>query len=85
MNPSTLEQARLVKAQYEKTLLNLPNVVGVGIGFIQKKGQFTDEIGLIVNVTHKKPLADLPAAAVIPTELNGVPVDVQEVGMFRAG
>jgi hypothetical protein len=85
MNQSTLEQTRQVKARYDNMLLNLPNVVGVGIGFIQKNGLFTDEIGLIVNVTHKKPLVDLPATAVIPTELDGVPVDVQEIGPFKAG
>jgi hypothetical protein len=81
--PLTLEQIKLIKARHEKMLLTLPNVVGVGVGFIQKNGQFTDDIGIIVNVSQKIPLADLPAGAVIPTQLDGAPVDVQEVGVIR--
>lgn len=79
-----IEQAKLVKARHEEELLNLPNVVGVGIGFIYKNGQPTNKVGIIVSVTAKKALADLAEADQIPGELEGVPVDVQEVGQIKA-
>jgi hypothetical protein len=85
MNPKqTLEEVSKVKALYEKQLMKLPNVVGVGVGFKQKNGQPTDEIALIVNVSEKKPQADLSTQALVPSELDGVTVDVQEVGKFSA-
>jgi hypothetical protein len=85
MNPKqTLEEVSKVKALYEKQLMKLPNVVGVGVGFKQKNGQPTDEIALIVNVRQKKSLFDLAVEALIPSELDGVTVDVQEVGTISA-
>jgi len=80
----TLEQLSNIKARYEQKLLKLPNVVGVGIGFKYKNGQPTDEVALVVNVSHKKPLAQLSSAEVIPPQLEGMPVDVQETGKFMA-
>lgn len=44
----------------------------------------TDQIGVIVNVRRKVPLAQLAEQDVIPAELEGVPVDVTEVGEIRA-
>ncbi len=73
-----------IKARYEKKLMKLANVTGVGVGFKHKEGQSTDEVALIVNVTHKKPLTDLSKQDIIPSELEGVPIDVQEVGKIRA-
>jgi hypothetical protein len=80
----TLERVKEVKTRHEEELLKLPNVVGVGIGFIYKKGQPTDNIGIVVSVTAKKGLAGLAEPDRIPTELEGVPVDVQEVAQIRA-
>ena len=79
-----IEQARKAKARYEQELMQLPNVVGVGIGFKHKNGQPTDEIAVVVNVSQKKPATDLNKQDLIPPELDGVPVDVQEVGIIRA-
>jgi hypothetical protein len=60
------------------------NVVGVGVGFRFVKGQRTETIGVVVMVTRKVPIGQLPPKDVIPSELDGVPVDVQEVGVIRA-
>ena len=85
MDPKqTIEQAQRVKARYEQDLMKLPNVVGVGIGFKYENGQTTETIALIVSVTHKETLNDLAWSDIIPTELEGIPVDVQEVGEFKA-
>jgi len=84
MNQEELERVRTVKQAYERELLQKPNVVGVGIGLRTRGGQLTDELGIVVSVTKKQPLDLLEADDLIPTELEGVPVDVQEVGVLRA-
>lgn len=79
-----IEHVKEIKIKYEKQLMTLANVVGVGIGFKQTKGAPTDQVSLVVNVEHKKPLDELGQQDIIPTEIDGVIVDVQEVGRFSA-
>lgn len=79
-----LEKAMNIKTRYEKELMKLANVTAVGVGYRYKNGQSTGEVAVIVNVTQKKPLADLNREDVAPAELEGVPVDVQEVGKIKA-
>ncbi len=88
MTQTELARVRAVKAAYEKELLQKANVVGVGIGFRQREGRFTDELAIVVSVTHKVPLEDLDPEARIPAEIEGVPVDVQAIGTpmaYRGG
>jgi hypothetical protein len=80
-----LERAMAVKKAHEAELLAYPNVVGVGVGRRVRGGDQTDEIGLIVLVSVKHPLTLLAEEHRIPNELEGVPVDVQEVGRLTAG
>jgi hypothetical protein len=82
-NPD-IERVLQVKRHYEQALLAHPNVVGVGIGFKTVAGAPTDTLALIVNVVQKQPPNVLTRQDVLPTELDGVPVDVQEVGEIRA-
>jgi hypothetical protein len=76
----SLARARAVKKAYESRLLGYPNVVGVGVGRTVREGQLTDEIGLIVLVQTKRPSSQLAERERIPREIEGVPVDVQEIG-----
>lgn len=78
------ERAKAVKRAYGNQLLSKANVVGVGVGFHQQGGERTDTIGLVVMVKQKLPREKLSADDIIPAELDGVPVDVQEVGVIRA-
>ncbi len=75
-------QATLDK--YRPVLLAIPGVVGVGIGYATVGGQPTSEIALIVMVEHKLAAQDVPPEARIPAHINGVRVDVQEMGAFAA-
>jgi hypothetical protein len=54
------------------------------VGFCQRAGQATDVVCIVVSVREKLPLDQLAPKDVIPTELDGVPVDVQATGVFRA-
>jgi hypothetical protein len=90
-NPNPLEQdpqlayqkALLVKQAHEQELLEKPNVIGVGVGLRQQGGVLTDIVALIVMVRRKLGVSQIDPANLIPSEIDGVPVDVQEVGEIR--
>lgn len=67
-----------VKTQHEDRLMQLPNVSGVGIG--QRDG---NEV-IKVFVTHKVPESTLREEEIIPRELDGHGVDVEEIGVITA-
>jgi hypothetical protein len=84
MSERALQQAIAVKARHEARLMQKANVVGVGVGFREQGGKLTDQVALVVNVTHKLPRDQLAPEDLIPAEIEGVPVDVRETGEIRA-
>jgi hypothetical protein len=81
---NSYEQAKAVKEAHESALMKKKNVVGVGVGLRQENGAYTDEVAIIVMVTHKVSADQLDPDDLIPAEIDGVPVDVQEVGEISA-
>ena len=81
---AAIARARAVKEKYEVNLLQKKNVIGIGIGFEARAGQLTDTVALIVNVRKKVAEDDLSPQDLLPETLEGVPVDVVEVGVIRA-
>jgi hypothetical protein len=81
---ASFDRVEAVKRAYEDDLLSRANVVGVGVGLRRARGTQTDQVALVVLVTRKLPRSQLALDDVIPTEIDGVPVDVQEVGEIRA-
>ena len=81
---SEMRRIEAVKARYQQSLLRRKNVVGVGIGFRERGGQRTEELVLVVMVRQKQPRSALRHRDLIPLELDGVGVDVREVGTPRA-
>ena len=81
---SAAKRAEVVKQQYTPELMTKANVVGVGIGYRVVAGETTGEVALVVMVSEKIPDAQLEPQDRIPREIDGVPVDVQETGAFRA-
>lgn len=78
------DNIRRVRRAYEDELMSKANVVGVGVGYRQRGGEPTGELTLVVMVNKKVPESLLAPEDVIPPTLEGVPVDVQEVGEIRA-
>jgi hypothetical protein len=72
--------AQRVRYKYQEMLMSKANVVGVGIGLRHAGGKRTDDLGLVVMVRRKVPQVLLAPEDVIPTEIEGIPVDVKEVG-----
>ena len=79
-----LNRTLIVKERYEAELMGKANVQGVGIGLHMREGQPTGGMSLVVIVTHKVPEAQLAAEDLIPREIEGVSVDVQEAGDLKA-
>lgn len=78
------EQAFQAQAMHQNELLTKANVIGVGVGERTMRGAGTGETTLVVLVEQKKPLAALAADDIVPSEINGMKVDVLEVGFLRA-
>ena len=76
----TFEQAAAIKEQVKDELLSKANVIGVGIGYKRVGNQRTDQVAIVVLVTHKAPAGSLASPDLIPAEIKGFPVDVQEIG-----
>lgn len=81
---SGINRIRQIKELHEQSLLAKPNVVGIGIGMKYIEARQTQEIALIVMVTRKVPSTDLAPEDRLPSTIEGVPIDVREVGEFEA-
>lgn len=79
----SMDVIRAVKQAHEDQLMGMANVVGVGIGFRTCQGLRTNEPALVVMVSRKIPPELLNPEERIPAEIDGVPVDVQEVGQIH--
>ena len=79
-----MERLRSTRARYEADLMRKANVLGVGIGYRRRGGVTTNEPCLVVLVTRKVAGSSLGTEDAIPDELDGIPVDVQEVGRLEA-
>lgn len=84
MSAELQAQITAVQAQYAEILLDKAHVVGVGVGLAKVAGEYTSEMALVVMVDQKIPLDDLAEEDRIPPTLDGVRVDVQEVGKIEA-
>ena len=84
MSQETIQRATEVKRRHEKELMRKPNVVAVGVGFRMRGGARTDEVCIVVSVKSKLPASQLKRQDVIPSAIDGVPVDVVETGEIRA-
>jgi hypothetical protein len=73
-----------VKRRHVGDLLARRNVVACGVGYKISGGERTDEMSLIVSVTHKVHPSALAPEDLIPPEVEGVRTDVVETGVLRA-
>jgi hypothetical protein len=76
------EMAR-IKEERELDLLELPNVVGVGLGARYVDGEPTDEPAIVVSVERKLPKSDLTDEAIVPARIEGIRTDVVQTGAFE--
>ncbi|HBT46576.1 MAG TPA: hypothetical protein DEA73_01645 [Peptococcaceae bacterium] len=70
-------------ARYGSELLELPRVVGVGVGYKAVRGEVTKKPALVVLVSEKLPVTRLKRDERIPRLLGKAETDVLEVGELR--
>lgn len=74
-----------VRRKYEEELRKKPNVVGFGVGCREKDGKWIEgKVVLKVNVSRKVDPKQLEPDEVIPAVLEGIEIDVVEVGDLKA-
>lgn len=78
-------RAQVVRQAHEADLMRRANVVGVGVGLRTRGGRREREVAIVVMVRQKVPREMLAEADVLPGRIDGVPVDVVEVGEIEAG
>jgi hypothetical protein len=72
-----------VLARNEAGLLRFPNVVAIATGVRVSKGKVTGEQCIVAYVSRKVPRSRLKKNQILPSRIDGVPVDVVEAGEIR--
>jgi len=78
-----MDRTERILRKYTKKLLEIQNVVGVGIGYKTVNGERTNKKSLLVLVKKKIPREKLRKAEVIPERVEDVNTDVIEVGEIK--
>jgi len=79
-----LAKIQEVKESKEGGILELPNVVGLGIGYKETKGKMGNEACISVYVRKKVAAKSLESRQQVPKSLDDVKTDVIEVGDIEA-
>jgi hypothetical protein len=79
-----LQKTIEVQARHTSRLMQIQHVVGVAVGMRKVGGKTTDETCLVVMVDSKIALEALPEADRLPREIDGIMLDVQEIGTPKA-
>ena len=74
------EKIAAIQARHESELLRYPNVVGVATGIRTKGGKPTGKRCLVVYVERKIPKSHLKKNEILPSKIEGIPIDVVEAG-----
>lgn len=78
------EKMSAIRKRHDRPMLKKANVVGVGVGYKETRGEATDQWALVVLVREKLPMDLLPKQDVIPKEVDGLVTDVKSVGRVVA-
>lgn len=74
----------MLKDGLEERLLKVPGVHHVSIGLKEVNGHITDTLCIRIYVLEKKDNTQLTAQEVLPSEINGIPTDVNVIPNFNA-
>lgn len=73
-----------VLARHEAELMRYPNVVGVSQGIVMKGSEPSGQTGIVVYVQRKVAESELAPDERLPEQIEGITVDVVEVGRVEA-
>lgn len=69
--------------KYQKKILNMNNVIGIGRGYKEVSGERTNDEAIHVLVQKKLPKSELRKWDLVPAKLGGITTDVLEVGQIK--
>ncbi len=78
-----MERHYRVLDKVRSRILNMPNVVGVGVGYKQVGFTRSEKPAIIIFVEKKVPAASLQRSQILPGKINGLETDVIEIGRVR--
>ncbi len=84
MDQGLMEKITVVQATHTQDLMAKANVVGLAVGMKQIGGKVTDQPCLVVMVGKKLAEDELDEDDIVPSEIDDVLTDVQEMGFLRA-
>lgn len=79
-----MNRAREVKRRHETELMSIPGVLSVGVGHRKKEPRNGDEPCILLSVLDLVRFRQQTREDELPGEIEGVPVDVIEVGDISA-
>jgi hypothetical protein len=79
-NEQMMARITEIQSRYTEYLMRKPHVTGVAAGMRCRHGITTNQLCLVVMVDEKVNIDELDPDDRIPEEIEGVPVDVQEMG-----
>jgi hypothetical protein len=74
----------LLKTGVEELLMDIAGVHHISFGLKETGGRITDQLCIRIYVEEKKHHSKLRAHEVLPSEINGIPTDVNVIAGFRA-
>jgi len=83
-DPQEYQKIVDIKDKYKDQLLGKANVVGVGVGRRKVTGELTNKLVIVVMVEKKVPAYQLSPEDLLPEIIEGVDIDVQEMGKISA-
>jgi hypothetical protein len=81
---SNLDDIRKILRAAHPELFRKENVVATGVGYKSVEGKKTDELSIICSVATKMSKQSLSNKDLIPSTIQGMPVDVEATGVIHA-
>ena len=72
------------KNKHKDFLWSFPHVKGLGVGNKKIKGKSTKILAIKIFVDKKIPIEDLTEEQCIPSQIDGIPTDVEELGPLNS-
>jgi hypothetical protein len=79
-----LNDVRQLMTEARRELHQKVNVLATGVGYKFSRGKQTDQLALVCSVDTKKAKKNLSAKEMIPSEIQGIPTDVNPTGVIHA-
>lgn len=78
MDTKTFDDMKAAQERHHADLMGIPGVHGTSIGLKEVDGKTTNIFAIRVHLTRKRQAGEVPAAELVPKEIEGFPTDLIE-------